>query len=185
MTGSASSHRFVVLLRGINVGGHNRVPMAELRDALTQSDFSDVATYIQSGNIIVTADDNQSESDVVAAVEKLMVDTFDLTIPVVARPEDQWPSVLADNPFPDRIDEPKLLHVYFCDSAPTQEALAQLDDDKYGADEVSAVGRQLYVFYAVGTARSKLTTNELEKRLGVTTTGRNWSTVNKLHDLLD
>ncbi len=158
--------------------------MAELRQALTEIGFDAVTTYIQSGNIVLSADDD-SEHDVVSTVEKVMADTFGLTIPVVARAAHEWPAVLADNPFPDRVDEPKMLHVYFCDSAPTPEALTQMDDPKYQSDELRAVSRNLYVFYANGTARSKLTTNELEKRLGVTATGRNWSTVNKLNDMLD
>ncbi len=177
------SVRFVVLLRGINVGGHNRVPMAELRHALADSGFSDVTTYIQSGNIVMNHPRCRSEGEVVTAVESVMAQAFDLSIPVVARRAEDWPEVMTDNPFPHRVDEPKLLHVYFCDRAPSADSLALLDDPRYADDELRAVGRHLYVFYANGAARSKLTTNELEKRLGVTATGRNWSTVSKLADL--
>lgn len=177
--------RYIVLLRGINVGGHNKVPMAELRSALTEAGFADVATYIQSGNIVVTADNGVGEAGIVTSVEKLMTDAFGLDIPVVARDAEEWAAVVADNPFPDRVDEPKLLHVYFCDSAPSVEDLKKMDDPRFDQDELQTVGRHVYVFYANGAARSKLTTNELEKRLGVTATGRNWSTVNKLHNMVD
>lgn len=179
------STTFVALLRGINVGGHNRVPMAELRQALTASGFNNVATYIQSGNIILdSVSGSDNEAAVVAAVHQVLADTFDLAIPVVARRAEEWPAVMAENPFPDRVGEPKMLHVYFCDSAPDPEDVERLDVEQYQPDEARSIDRHLYVYYRNGAARSKLTTNMLERHLGVTATGRNWSTVLKLNEML-
>jgi len=176
--------RFIALLRGINVGGRNKVPMAELREVLTEASFEDVATYIQSGNILLNGNGRQ-EADVVKDVEAVMSDHFGLDIPVVVRSIGQWAEIIAANPFPKMVDEPKMLHVYLCREAPTKAALKQFDTSAYPNERFAASGRELYVFYTDGVARSKLSTNELERRLNMTTTGRNWSTMTKLAAMVE
>lgn len=173
---------FVVLLRGINVGGHNRVPMAELREALSEAGFSDVSTYIASGNVILDSDD-RTEQQVVDEVEAVVADRFGLSIPIVARSVGEWPSILDANPFTDAESAPKTLQVSLCDRAPDPEAVAAFDDDAYQPDRIGIVGRELYLWYPDGSGRSKLTGAVLERQLDVTTTARNWSTMLKLAEL--
>ncbi len=176
------SNRYIALLRGINVGGHNKIPMAELRAALTEHGFAGVSTYIASGNVLLDAGD-RTEADVVAEVTDVVADRFDLSIPIVARSVADWPPILAANPFPDAECEPKFLHVSLCDRVPAPEAVADFDVDAYLPDRLAIVGRELYLWYPNGSARSKLTGAVLERRLGVTTTARNWSTMVKLAEL--
>ena len=178
-----SNSRFVVLLRGINVGGKNRVPMAELRAGLTAAGFGDVSTYIQSGNVLLNAAAG-SETKISTKVAATVQDEFGITVPVVVRPAEVWPAVMAANPFPQAAEEPKLLHVYFCDQAPDGQAVADFEAWQEGPEKFQAIGRELYVWYTEGASRSKLTGAVLERKLGVTTTARNWSTVLKLADLL-
>ncbi|MDH3293791.1 MAG: DUF1697 domain-containing protein [Acidimicrobiia bacterium] len=172
----ADHNRYVILLRAINVGGHNKVPMADLRSALTAATFSDVSTYIQSGNVVADAG-HRDEAAVVADVETVMIKRFGLSVPVVARPVGEWEAILNANPFPDAVSEPKLLHVSLCDAAPTPASLAAIDLSAFVPDRLAVVGRHLYLWYPNGSARSKLTGALLEQRLGVTTTARNWSTM--------
>ncbi len=182
-TAKTADNRFIVLLRGINVGGHNKVPMADLREALAAHGFTDVSTYIASGNVILDAGD-RGEQQVVDEVAMVVGDRFDLSIPIVARAAAHWPAILATNPFPEAAStEPKYVHVSLCDQAPDAEAVEAFDHETYEPDEVRVVGRELYLRYPEGVARSKLTGAVLERKLGVTTTARNWSTMLKLAEL--
>lgn len=174
--------RYLVLLRGINVGGHNKVPMAELRDALSGHGFGDVSTYIASGNVLLDAG-GRAEADVVDEVAGVVSERFGLSIPIVARAVADWPAILAANPFPDAETEPKFLHVSLCDRAPDPEAAAAFDAAAHSPDRLEIVGRELYLWYPNGSGRSKLTGALLERKLGVTTTARNWSTMRKLAEL--
>lgn len=158
--------------------------MAQLRHSLTDVGFSGVATYIQSGNVVVDGGD-RDELQVVADVARAIDRTFGLTIPVVVRPADAWSAVTAANPFPDGETQPKFLHVYFCDVAPPENALNEFDPTPFEPDLFQAAGRELYVWYAEGASRSKLTGAVLERKLGVTATARNWSTVLKLAEMVE
>lgn len=180
--GNHAHNRYVVLLRGINVGGHNKVPMAQLRDALSTHGFRDVTTYIASGNVLLGAGD-RGEADVVDEVADVVTERFGLSIPIVARSIADWLAILAANPFPEAEAEPKFLHVSLCDRAPDPQAIAGFDPETYSPDRLEVVGRELYLWYPNGSARSKLTGAALERKLDVTTTARNWSTMLKLAEL--
>lgn len=170
--------RFVVLLRGINVGGKNKLPMADLRDALTTAGYSNVTTYIQSGNIALSA-----ESCDGPAISELIESTFGLTIPVVVRTADQLKTAIDNNPFPDSVDQPKFLHLYFCQEPISAEVAAGLDHERFLPDRMAAGATEVYVSYQDGVAGSKLTNAVLDRALGQVTTARNWNTVLKLLDM--
>lgn len=183
----ADATRFIALLRGINVGGRNKLPMADLRACLEQAGYGDVKTYIQSGNVALSA-----ESCEPAQLSELIEDSFGLTIPVVVRTGDQLASVIADNPFPEAEAEPKFLMVYFCSDAFEAEALAGFDHGRYEPDRLAVSAkaakakggpRDLYVSYSEGMSKSKLVNTVLDRYFGVSTTARNWSTVLKLHEM--
>ncbi len=177
--------RFVVLLRGINVGGHNKVPMAELRDALGRPEhrFDAISTYIQSGNIVLDAPEH-NEAEVVTTVHDVVADRFGLDIAVVARAAQTWPDILGANPFPEAEADPKRLHVLLCDEQPDGARLAEFDPSGYEPDRFRADGRQLYVCYDRGAGTSKLTGALLERKLGVRATARNWATMLTLSEML-
>ncbi len=182
--------RYVALLRGINVGGHNRVAMADLRDLITSLGHGDVATYVQSGNVVFTAGSAAPKAladQLATAIE----DNLHLTVPVVVVTADDLARIVADNPWPDEAN-PKALHVSFRDTTLTSDeiaAIAQAESrarDKGSRDEASVVGGTLYLHTPDGLGRSELAVqlSRLPGAKGDRFTMRNWSTVLKLSELV-
>jgi len=171
---------WAVLLRGVNVGGHNKVPMAELRAALTDDGFDDVASYIASGNIVLRADDCQPER-----VSAVIAERFGLDIAVVVRSGDQIRAAIEANPFTELAAEnPKAVHCFFTSSPVDDEALSGFDHGRYAPDRVATGAGELLAAYPDGMARSKLTTAVLDRVAGGPTTARNWNTVLKLETMV-
>lgn len=183
MTAGDGPGRHIALLRGVNVGGHNRLPMADLRARLTAAGFADVETYIQSGNIALTSTAPTGTDCLPESIAAVIAEYFDLDIPVVTRTAEQLAAVIEGNPFPDAEAEPKRLHVFFCDATPDPGALDSFDHEAYRPDRFAARGAELYVAYQVGIGSSKLDNTVIERALGVRTTARNWSTVLRLADM--
>ncbi len=160
----------VVLLRGVNVGGHNRVPMAELRELCEGVGGSEVRTYVQSGNAVLSWPGASDELE--RAVAAALTARLGVTVAVMARTADELAAVAAACPWPDL--DPKLLHVGFCSGQP------QLGGFVATPPERVAVGdRALYLFHAGGVQRSGLA----RLRPGTEVTARNWRTVTALLEL--
>jgi uncharacterized protein (DUF1697 family) len=160
--------RYVAWIRGINVGGHNAVKMAALR-ALFEASFTDVATYVNSGNVVFTARRAPSS----ATLEKAFARELGFAAAIVVRSAPELADVIARVPFPT--DEPKKLHVLFADKpiAPPKKPPPDGPIDRWVID-----GREAFVHYGDGAGRSKL-------RLDVgVVTARNWSTVTAVAALL-
>jgi uncharacterized protein (DUF1697 family) len=175
---------YVALLRGINVGGKNKVPMAGLRAALESLGFEEVVTYVQSGNVVFDAPSAKA-AEVGARIEKRIAKDFGLDITVVLRTPAELRKVAAGNPFLKGGAETSKLHVVFLDRKPAAKAVSQLDPDRSPPDELSVRGREIYLHLPGGSARTKLTIDYFEKRLGVRATHRNWNTVTKLVELAE
>jgi len=173
----------VALLRGINLGGHNKVSMSELRSLLAAAGFEEVRTILQSGNVIVTPP-GKGVSRIGATIEKAIEDGIGLGIRVMTRTREEMAAIVAGNPFPDPGTDPKFLHAVFLDTTPNQDRVSNLDPDRSPPDRFSVAGREIYVQYPAGSGRSKLNLEYFEKRLGVAGTARNWNTVTKLLALL-
>ena len=162
--------RWVALLRGINVGGRNIVPMAELRRLFEECGYTEVSSYIASGNVLFTA----AEPDH-AALEQAVAATFGVSSPIVLRTSEELVHIVASHPFgPDTSQT----HVAFLGGAPVP-----LDPLDVAPDRFEVVGRDVYLQYPNGVHGSKLTGALLERRLGVTATIRNWRTVTRLAEL--
>ena len=170
----------MVLLRGINVGGKNKLPMADLRTVMASAGYEDVSTYIQSGNIALSAGTCDGP-----AISELIESTFGLTIPVVVRTAEQLQAAIDNNPFPEMVDQPKFLHLFFCQEPVAPEAIAGLDHERFLPDRMEAGANEIYVSYQDGVAGSKLTNAVLDRALGQVTTARNWNTVLKLLDMAE
>ncbi|MBX7098718.1 MAG: DUF1697 domain-containing protein [Myxococcaceae bacterium] len=171
--------RQVALLRGINVGGNNIIPMKQLVELCQKKlGWEDVQTYIQSGNVVFTSDEARPAEVLRAAIAK----RFKLDIPVVTRTAKALDTVVKGNPFPGA--DPKLLHVGFLSTTPTATQVARLDPERSPGDEFRVVGSHLYVNYAGGVAKTKLTPQYLDSRLETMCTARNWRTVLTLQELL-
>jgi uncharacterized protein (DUF1697 family) len=174
----------VALLRGINVGGKNRVPMSELKSELTALGLDDVVTYVQSGNVVFRAP-ARSREIIATNIEKRITKAYGLSVAVVVRTPAELARIAKANPFLDREADLSKLHVVFLDGRPTAGAVAKLDPERSPPDEFRVHGREIYLHLPNGSARTKLTLDYFERRLGVTATARNWKTLLKLIELAD
>jgi uncharacterized protein (DUF1697 family) len=168
----------VVLLRGVNVGGHNKVPMADLRKLLSERGHQEVRSYVQSGNVVLRSPATSPE--VAAAVRELLAKEFGLDIVVIVRGGLELAEVAAHNPFlrPDA-DPARQLHVAFLERSPDPGRAAGLDPHRAPPDELHLRGREIYLWCPDGLGRSKVF-NGLERLLGTPATVRNWRTVGEL-----
>src|SRR6266545_5932103 len=132
--------RYIALLRGINVGGHNKVPMAALRDTCESIGCTDVATYIQSGNVVLTS--KLSAGKLRAALESAIAEQIGVSPVVVIRTRDQLAAVLEANPFPDA--DPNHLHVAFLSETPDRSQVAGLTELDHPPEEVAVRGTDAY-----------------------------------------
>jgi uncharacterized protein (DUF1697 family) len=172
----------VALLRGINVGGKNLLPMKELVLLFEKAGAVDVATYIQSGNVVFrtpAATLDGFEAEMAAAIET----RFGLRVPVVLRTASELSNVLRKNPFLARGAETSALHVAFLAAKPTAEHAARLDPKRSPGDEFELRGCDLYLHLRNGMGKSKLTSDYLDRTLETISTARNWNTVGKLVEM--
>lgn len=165
----------IVLLRAINVGGHNKVPMADLREALTNAGFTGVATYIQSGNIVCGS--RKGQAGVARDIKKIIKDQMGHDVEVIVRSPEELAELAAG--FPWQTPQPKASGIVFLAGPPTSE----VDASTFAPDECTVVGNNVYVNYAVSFSESKLTPAWIEKTTGQAGTRRNWNTVVKLLDM--
>jgi uncharacterized protein (DUF1697 family) len=171
---------YVALLRGINVGGHNNLPMQDLRDILASLACEDVKTYIQSGNAVFRSDDDRALLS--RKIEAAVDEKFGFTPTVLLLTIDDYQSILSANPFPDVVDKPKSLHVSFLEEIPPAPDLNSLNALKSPTENYKLLTKAFYLHAPDGIGRSKLAA-KVEKCLGVQTTGRNWRTVIKVAEL--
>ncbi|HVT65248.1 MAG TPA: DUF1697 domain-containing protein [Mycobacteriales bacterium] len=175
--------RYAVWLFAVNVGGNNKVPMAWLRDAATEAGFTGVATYLQSGNLVVTS--SAKAAEVEEQVAGLIRDGLGLDVKVTVRSRAELAKIIERNPMPKRVDEPSRLHVSFLDGKPDAKGVKAIDGAAYAPDEFAVAGREIYLWFPNGAGRSKLATLPWRKKIGVAGTARNWRTLLAVLDLLD
>jgi uncharacterized protein (DUF1697 family) len=173
----SSGKTFAALLRGVNLAGRNRVSMPELRSALEALGLEDVATYIQSGNVVFRS--AGGAKTLAAAIEAQVAEAFGIEVVVLLRTPAELAKVADGNPFLREAD-PARLHVLFLSGKPSAKAVAQLDPERSPPDKFKLEGREIYLHTPNGFGRSKLTVDYFERRLGVAGTARNWKTVTKL-----
>jgi uncharacterized protein (DUF1697 family) len=180
---TAAMPRYVALLRGINVGGHRRIAMGDLRELTEALGHTEVSTYVQSGNVLF-ASSARSEPKLERAFEKAIADSFGHDVRVMVRSAAHLRKIVEQNPFADRKPEPKQLHVVFLTEKPAAARLKAFDDAPYAPDEMAASQRDIYVYLPNGAGRANLTNAILEKQLRVPGTMRNWRTVTTLAEML-
>lgn len=171
----------VVLLRGINVSGHNKLPMADLREIAISLGFIEPETYVQSGNMVVETDLDESEA--AKRLRTAIADGFEFDVPVISRSADEFAEIASSHPFESLGLDDRYLQVAFLDRQPDNDVDALIDAAECEPDRYEADGREIYLAYPNGSGRSKLNHSLLERRLGVTVTARNWRTVGKLAEM--
>jgi uncharacterized protein (DUF1697 family) len=175
--------RQIALLRGVNLGPRNRVAMPELRSLLTEAGFEDVATYLQSGNVVLSSDEPPER--LATQLERLIADGLGLDIDVIVRTRDELAEVVRRNPLGDVATETKRHQVSFLSAEPDPETVRELASLAVPPEQLAAIGRELYAWYPNGMARSKMAARLAARDLGVTATARNWTTVTKLLEMAD
>jgi uncharacterized protein (DUF1697 family) len=179
-----SEATYIALLRGVNVGGHAKVAMADLRDLLTGLGFRDVRTLLQSGNVVFRGD-QESPVELEGLLEAEAASHLGRRIDFLVRTADEWGEIVARNPFPDEAErDPGHLVVMCLKQAPAATAVEALQATITGPEIVRADGRQLYITYPAGIGPSRLTGAVIESKLRTRGTARNWNTVLKLAALV-
>ncbi|WP_149180739.1 DUF1697 domain-containing protein [Streptomyces sp. TRM49041] len=176
--------RYAALMRGINVGGAKKVPMAELRAVLTGLGHRDVQTYLQSGNAFFTTASGADESALATALEKAVEQHFGFHVDCLVRSGQYLRAVVEACPYPAAELQPKQLHVTYLSAPVTADRFAGVDQGAYLPEEFRLGDRVLYLYLPDGIGRSKLAEALARPALfkGVTTT-RNWNTVLKLAEM--
>ncbi len=174
---------YISMLRGINVGGHKKVPMAQLRAMFESLGFEQVRTYIQSGNVVFKAA-KSPPLNLSRKIEGKIQDEFGFAAPVITRTSEEMGEAIRANPFLKEkgIDLSKL-HVTFLSGAPGPAAVKTLESLAAEPDQFRACGREIYLYCPNGYGQTKLANNALEKVLSLSATTRNWNTVNKLYEM--
>ena len=174
--------KYVAMLRGINVGGNNMLPMKDLAAIFQKAGCKNVRTYIQSGNVVFECATSiaRLQTAVGAAIEK----KFGFNPPLVLRQAEDLEKILRENPFLKAGEKEDELHVVFLSQEPTPEATARLEQNRVAPDEFVVRGKEIYLRLPNGAGRSKLAVVPSHPKFGVVATARNWRTVNKLFEMM-
>jgi uncharacterized protein (DUF1697 family) len=168
--------RYIALLRGVNVSGHRRLSMAALRSALTEAGYEDVASYIQSGNIALSASVRSADA-LARAMARLIDDELGLSAHVLVRSATDMDRIVAKNPFIAEGLDPGTLHVTLLAGTPHPSGAVEVPE---GPDRFERRGREVYLHCPNGYGRTPLNNSFWERRLGVEATTRNWRTMTRL-----
>ena len=179
---SRETTRYALLLRGINVGTKNSLPMAELRRMLEALGCTDVRTYVQSGNAVFAT--TLRTDELTAAIEAALEQYMGRPIATMLRTEAQLRAIVDGNPFPEMLAQPSYLCVTFLSHAPTKAEIGPIHATDFGEERFEVTGSEIYTWHPHGQGRSPLSAalGKLKLRGAVTT--RNWNTVAKLLEML-
>jgi uncharacterized protein (DUF1697 family) len=174
--------KHVALLRAINVGGKNMLPMKVLAEMFVTAGCRDVVTYIQSGNVVFSAPTAVLRK-LAQTISQRIADDFGYQVPVVLRSHEELAAVVRANPFLKAGETEKVLHVAFLRDVPGADLVANLDPLRSPPDRFAVVGRDVFLHLVNHAAKTKLTNAWMDSKLKTISTARNWATVLKLHDM--
>ncbi|MEO8192962.1 MAG: DUF1697 domain-containing protein [Gemmatimonadales bacterium] len=174
--------RFIALLRGINVSGHNMIPMSELRSLCGDLGWSGVETYIQSGNVVFSS--GATAKFLELEIEQSIEQRFGHSISVIVRSVSEWPAYIEGNPFVEASrTEPNRVMMALSKLPPRPDAVSLLRERAVHGEELAQVDDALWIHYGDGVAKSKLSPALLHRLVGSPVTARNWRTVLKLGEM--
>ena len=174
--------RYVALLRGINVGGKNKLPMRDLAAMFTEAECTEVRTYIQSGNVVFSSTPMGAKR-LPEVISQRIAERFGFRAPVVLRTADEFRQVVTGNPFLKSDADAGSLHIAFLADLPDPRCVAALDPKRSPGDSFKVHGREIYLCLPNGVAGTKLSNAYFDSTLATTSTLRNWRTVLKLVEI--
>jgi uncharacterized protein (DUF1697 family) len=177
--------KYISILRGINVGGNRIILMKDLKVLFEKLGFSNVETYIQSGNVVFESDQKLSNADLELKIQQAITEPFGFDVPTIVRTADDWAKSIVNNPFLKEKDaDIDRLHLTFLKELPKPELLEKIKSFQFLPDRYEIIGKDVFIFCAAGYGTSKLTNPFFESKLKVQATTRNWKTVMKLHEMV-
>ncbi|WP_224484714.1 DUF1697 domain-containing protein [Robertkochia aurantiaca] len=176
-------HKRIAILRGINVGGKRKILMADLKSMFEKMKFSNVHTYIQSGNVFFESKNDIDNIELSKNIEEALKEAFGLEVPVIVRTPKEIETAISQNPFYRNDSDIGHLHLTFLKEEPTDENQDKAKSYNYEPDRFKIKGRDIFIYCEGKYHQSKLTNNFFEKKLKVGATTRNWKTVLKLFEL--
>lgn len=171
---------YIALLRGINVSGQKKLPMAYLRGMLHKMDFKDISTYIQSGNVVFDMDEKDTET-LEEEIKRNIQDTFGFDVPVLVKSKTDFEQIIQQNPFTDReVLENNQVYFVLLKNTPEKEKLITLQKEEYQNEKFVITEDCVYLLCQNGYGNAKLSNNLIERKLKVSATTRNYRTMAKL-----
>ena len=172
---------FIALLRGVNVGGHGKVAMADLKAMLGDMGFGDPRSLLQSGNLVFDAKAGSATESLEKKLHAEIVKRFALNTELFVRTPKEWEVLVAESPFKAQAKlDPARLLAWVMKTAPDKAAIDALRAANKGPEKLEVRGRTLYIYFPDGQGNSKLALGLLDKHMPSRGTGRNWNTVLKL-----
>ena len=171
--------KYAAFLRGVNVGGKNKIKMESLREACGDIGFQNVKTYINSGNVIFETAETENKQ-LAAKIEEAIESAFSLKIKVIVRCVTEIREIIENNPFAGQFENDKDLHVFFLEEKPPAEKEAMLLSNNSETEMFAVRNLEIYCLLRVSVLDSLMGKDYIGKKLKVSATARNWRTVNKI-----
>lgn len=177
------SKTYVSFLRGINVSGHKKIIMTDLIALYESLNFTNVRTYIQSGNVIFETEQKWNNTKLAKFIETKISEQYSFDVPIIIRSVEELNNVILQNPYKNDKDvDSDKLYVTFLANNPNSLYLESLDNLNYLPDKFEIVNKEIYID-CVSYGNTKLSNNFFENKLKVGATTRNWNTINKMIEL--
>ena len=174
---------YISILRGINVGGHKKIKMADLKALYLELGFNDVTTYIQSGNVVFKSADTDI-AYLIQTIENSILKQYGFEVPVIIRTADAWKNIVQNYPFDVNVlDNLTTVLVTLLSTKPTEDSVQILMAYVNNPDHLIIQDKNIYLYTPNGYGKTKLSNNFIEKKLGVKATTRNWKSMLKLYEL--
>lgn len=174
--------KYVAFLRGINVGGKNKIKMETLRETCSALGFENVKTYINSGNIIFETG-KTDDKKLAAKIETAIETEFGLNIKVIVRTIDEIKEIVGNNPFDGEFENDKDVHVFFLDAEMPKEKAEMLLSNNTETERYAVQNREIFCHLRIGVLDSLMGKDYIGKKLKISATARNWRTVNKILEI--